>query len=151
MRSLSQHVAPPIDLGVGTFGGHGTVQRVLGRLKEEGDILPKSSLPTLISDSALRREKHGEDRSLPTCTFGIGDVKEEERYMTYAFYDRSSMLSLWRIDPYWKSPLLVDSKDIFTCMIIDDQLLEEGYLVRDEVIYYHGRIFLSRASKFKEK
>ena len=43
------------------------------------------------------------------------------------------------------------SKDIFTCMILDDQLLEEGYSIKDEAIYYHGRIFLSRASKLKEK
>ena len=72
--------------------------------------------------------------------------------MIDALYDRSAMLSLWRIDPYWKSQLLVDySKDIFTCMILNDQLQEEGYSVRDEIIYYHGRIFLSRASKLKEK
>ena len=49
--------------------------------------------------------------------------------------DRSSMLSLWRIDIDWKSQLLVDySKDLSTCMILDDQLHEDGYLVRDEVI-----------------
>ena len=36
-------------------------------------------------------------------------------------------------------------------MILDDQLQEEGYLVQDEVIYHHGMIFLSRASKLKEK
>ena len=48
--------------------------------------------------------------------------------------------------------MLVDySKDLFTCMIIDDQLQVEGYSFQDEVIYYHGRIFLSRASKLKEK
>ena len=72
--------------------------------------------------------------------------------MTYYLYDRSSVLSLWRIDPYWKSQLLVDySKGLFTCMIIDDQLHEEGYLVQEEVIYHHGRIFLSRSSKLKQK
>jgi len=72
--------------------------------------------------------------------------------MTNVLYDRSSTLSLWRTDPYWKSQLLVDySKDLFTCMILDDQLLEEGYSVKDQVIYYHGRIFLSRSSKLKEK
>ena len=72
--------------------------------------------------------------------------------MTDDLYDRSSALSLWRIDPYWKSQLLVDySKDLFTCMILNDQLKEEEYSVRDEFIYYHGGIFLSRASKLKEK
>ena len=43
------------------------------------------------------------------------------------------------------------SKDLHTCMILDDQLHEEGYLVHEGVIYHHGRIFLSRASKLKEK
>ena len=57
--------------------------------------------------------------------------------MTDVLFDRTSTLSLWRIDPYWKSQLLVDySKDIFTCMILDDKLLDEGYSVRDGIIYY---------------
>ena len=43
------------------------------------------------------------------------------------------------------------SKDISTCMILDDQLHEEGYSVRNEVIYYHDMIFLPRASKLKEE
>ena len=43
------------------------------------------------------------------------------------------------------------SKDLFTCMILDDQLHEEGYSFRDGVIYYHGRIFLFGASKLGEK
>ena len=72
--------------------------------------------------------------------------------MTDVLYDRSSVLSLWRIDPYWNSQLLVEySKDIFSCMILDDQLHEDGYSIRDGVIYYHGSIFLSIASKLKEK
>ena len=36
-------------------------------------------------------------------------------------------------------------------MILAGQLYEEEYSIRDGVIYYHGRIFLSRASKLKEK
>ena len=55
--------------------------------------------------------------------------------MTDVLPDKSSALSLWRIDRSWKSQLLVDySKGIFTCMILDDQLIEEGYSVRDGVI-----------------
>ena len=58
VRNVSHHGTPFIDLGgVGALGGHGTMLRVLGRLKEEGDILPTSSLPTLISDFALVKEK----------------------------------------------------------------------------------------------
>ena len=82
----------------------------------------------------------------------MGDVKEEENHMTYVIRDRSSTPSLCRIHPYRNFQLLVEySKDIYTYMILDDQLHEEGYLVRDGVIYYHNRIFLSRASKLKEK
>ena len=68
-------------------------------------------------------------------------------------FDTSLALSLLgSLDPYWKSQLLVDYfKDLHTCMILDDQLHEEGYLVQEGVIYHHGRIFLSRASKLKEK
>ena len=72
--------------------------------------------------------------------------------MTGVLHEISSALSLWRIDPYWNSQLLVEySKDIFTCMILDGQLHEEGYSIRDGVIFYHGRIFFHRVSKLKEK
>ena len=72
--------------------------------------------------------------------------------MTDIIYVKSLVLSLWEIDPHWKSQLLVDySKDLFTWMILDDQIHEEGYLVQEGVIYYHGRIFLSGASNLKEK
>ena len=82
----------------------------------------------------------------------MGDVKEEGSHMTGVLHKRSSALSLWRIDPYWNSHLLVDySKDIFTCMILDGQLHEEEYSVRDGVIFYHGRIFLSGTFELKEK
>ena len=102
----------------------------MGRLKEEGDLLPTSSLTTLISDSTVWEEKHGRN-DLPTYSFGMGDVKKESIHMTYILCDRSSTLSLWKIDPYWRSQMLVDySKDLFTCMILDDQLHEEGYSVQ---------------------
>ena len=65
-----------------------TVLGVLGRLKEEGDLLPISSLPTLILDSTLWEEMHGRN-DLQTCTFGIGDVKEESNHMTDTFVGRS--------------------------------------------------------------
>ena len=73
--------------------------------------------------------------------------------MKYISVDTSLTLPLLGgLDPYWKSQLLVDySKDLHTCMILDDQLHEEGYLVQGGVIYHHGRIFLSRASKLKDK
>ena len=85
MRDASHFEAPFIDFrGVETLGGHFTVLRVLGRLKEERGILSTLSLPTLISDSALWQEQHGKDISLPTCIFGIGDVKEYGAHMTGA-------------------------------------------------------------------
>ena len=73
---VSHHDAPFIDLGVmGALGGHDTTLRVLGRIKEEGDILPTSSLPTVTSNIALRKEQQRADSSPPVCDFGIGDVK----------------------------------------------------------------------------
>ena len=63
------------------------------------------------------------------------------------------MLSLSRsVDLYWKSQLLVEySKDLHTCMILDGMQQEEGYLVQGGVIYYHGKVFLARASNLKQK
>lgn len=67
--------------------------------------------------------------------------------------DNLPVLSLLgTLDPYWKSQLLVEySKDLHTCMILDDWLHEGSYSVLDGDIYNHRRIFLSRASKLKEK
>ena len=109
----------------------------MGRLKEEGDILPTSSLPTLISHSMLWEDMHGRN-DLPTYKFGMGDVKEESGHMTDISVDGSSTLSLLgSLDPYWKSKLLVDySKDLHTCLILDDQLHEEGCLVQEGFIYH---------------
>ena len=90
---------------------------------------------------------------LPIHIFGMGDVKERINNMTDTLVDASSVLSLLSsVDLYWKSQLLVDySKDLHRCMILDDQLHEEGYLVQGEVIYHHGRISFSRASNLKHK
>ena len=43
------------------------------------------------------------------------------------------------------------SKDIFSRKVLDGHLSDGRYAVRDGVIYYHSRIFLTRASKLKEK
>ena len=104
-----------------------------------GDSFPWKTnlqkLQPLLEHEQLQEEQQKKDINIPVCDFGMGDVKEEVIYMKDVLYDKSSTLSLWRIDPYWKSQLLVDySKYIFTYMILDDQLLEEGYSVRDEVI-----------------
>ena len=45
--------------GVITLGGLGTMQRVLIRLMEEGDIFPISVLPTLTKHLALREDVSG--------------------------------------------------------------------------------------------
>ena len=149
----SKHAAPSLyPGGIGTLEDKATALGVLGMLKKEGDLLPLSLSPTLIFGSALWEDKNGRN-GFPTHTFGMRDVKEESSHMKKISVDRSSVLSLLgSLDPYWKSQLLLDySKDLHTCMILDDQLQEEGYSLKDEVIYYHGRIFLSRASKLKEK
>ena len=81
VRDVSHLDAPFIDPGrMGTLEDQDTALRVLGRLKEEGDLLPTSSTPTPISDSVLWEEKNGRN-GLPTYTFGMGDVKEEFIHM----------------------------------------------------------------------
>ena len=151
MGKTSQLVAPNLNTGgTGAPEDKATALEGLGKLKEEGSLLPLSSLPTLISVSALWEEKKGR-YVLPTCTFDIGDVKEDISKITDILVDASSALSLLgSVDLYWKSQLMVDySKDLHTCMMLDDQLHEEGYLVHERVIYHHGRVLLPRASKLK--
>jgi len=64
----------------------------------------------------------------------------------------SALPLLGTLDPYWKSQLLVEySKDLHTCMILDDWLHGGSYSFLYGIIYDHGRIFLYRASKLKEK
>ena len=43
------------------------------------------------------------------------------------------------------------SKDLGACMILDDPDGDDRYMVYDMVIYSYGRVFLTRASKLKEK
>ena len=93
----------------------------------------------------------GEVKSLEE-DFGMGDVKVAGSSMRRASHDRSPALSLRRIDPYWRSQLLVEySKDLGACMILDDPDGDDRYMVDIVVIYLHGRVFLTRASSLKEK
>ena len=41
--------------------------------------------------------------------------------------------------------------DLFSCRVLDGQLSDVRYAVRDGVIYFKINIFLTRASKLKEK
>ena len=84
--------------------------------------------------------------------FGMMDFKLLGSSMRRASYAISPMMSLRRIDPYWRSQLLVEySKDLCACMILDGLDGDERYMVDDMVIYSYGRVFLTRASKLKEK
>ena len=84
-------------------------------------------------------------------TYGMGDAKEKIKNMTDILVDVSSALSLLSsVNLYWKYQLLLEnSKDLHTCMVLDDMLQEEDYLVQGGIVYHHGRVFLSRASKLK--
>ena len=85
-------------------------------------------------------------------SFGMGDVKVAGSRMRRASYARSPALSLRKIDPYWRSQLLVEySKDLGACMILDDLDGDDRYMVDDVVIYSYGRFFFTGASKLKEK
>ena len=84
--------------------------------------------------------------------FGMRDVKVAGNSMTRASYARSPALSLRRIDPYWRSKILVEySMDLGGCMILDDSDGVDRYMVEDVVIYSYGKIFLTRSSSLKEK
>ena len=98
----------------------------------------------------VKEEKNGR-HDFPTYTFDMRNFKEESNNMTNILDDTLSALSLLgKLYPYWKSQLLVEySKDIHTCMVLDDLLHDEKYSI-DGFIYNHGRIFLSRASKLKD-
>ena len=43
------------------------------------------------------------------------------------------------------------SQDLGACMILDDQEGDYRYMVDDMVIYFYGRIFLTKSSSLKEK
>ena len=87
-----------------------------------------------------------------TIDFGMRDIKGKDNNMWGASHFRSSTLCLRRIDPYWRSQLLVEySKDLGACMILDDPDGDDRYMVDDMVIYSYGIIFLTRDSKLKEK
>ena len=72
--------------------------------------------------------------------------------MRRSSHARLPTLSLGRIDPYWRSQLLVEySEDLGAYMILNELDGDDRYMVDDMVIYYYGRVFLTRASKLKEK
>ena len=82
----------------------------------------------------------------------MGDVKVVGSSVRGAPHARSPALTMGRIDPYWRSQLLVEySKDLGTCMILYDLEGDDRYMVDDEVIYYYGRVFLTKASELEEK
>ena len=63
------------------------------------------------------------------------DVKGVDNSMWGASHFISSVLSLRRVDPYWRSQLLVEySKDLGACMILDDPDGDDRYMVVGEVI-----------------
>ena len=95
---------------------------------------------------------HDEHGSTLEDEFGMRDVTGKYNNMWGASHFRSSALSLRRIDPYWRSQILVEySKDLGACMILDDPEGDDRYMVDDVVIYYYGRVFLTRAFELKEK
>ena len=104
----SQCVAPNLDpRGIGAKKDKATVLRGLGQLKEEGNLLPLSLSPTLISEYVLWEKNNGRI-SLPTHTFGMGDVKEKISNVEDIPVEVSPALSLLSgVDQYWKYQLLV--------------------------------------------
>ena len=75
--------------------------------------------------------------------FGMRDVTGKDKSMWGASHFRYLALSLRRIDPYWRSQLLVEySKDLGACMILDDLEGDDRYMVDDWVIYSYEQSLL---------
>ena len=132
----SQSVSPNLDSrGIEEMEDQATVLGGLGQLKSNGDLLPSLLSPPLISRSALREEENGRI-NLPIHIFGMRNVREEIINMTNTSMEVSLALSLLSsVDLCWKYQLLVEySKDLHTCMILDDLQQDEGYLVEGGVI-----------------
>ena len=54
--------------------------------------------------------------------------------------------------PYLESQILMEySKEIFTCKVLDGQVMEGRYKVFDGAIYFHDQIYLTKDSKLKYK
>ena len=69
-----------------------------------------------------------------------------------AFQTSTTLSFLVSLDPYWDSQLMMEySKDLFTCEVLDGELMDGRYKLVDGVIYFHEHIYLARDSKLKEK
>ena len=86
-------------------------------------------LPSSLEHVHKQGGQQGRTGNLPPYTFGMGNVKEENNNLTDISEDTLSTLSLLgTLDPYWKFQQLVEySKDLHTCMVLDDWLHEESY------------------------
>ena len=96
-------------------------------------------LQSCLGQDQLQRRQQKWSNNTPTCGFGIGHVKEETNDVTGASFQISTSLSLLGIlDPYWESQLLVEySKNLFTCKVLDGQVIYGRYRLVDGVIYFH--------------
>jgi hypothetical protein len=65
---------------------------------------------------------------------------------------RPSAYAMTDISVDWKAHLLVEySKNKFPCEVMDGQVLDDNFIIMDDIIYYKGRIFLVPESTFKAK
>jgi hypothetical protein len=84
--------------------------------------------------------------------FDIEFMKGKNNVVADALSRIPSVYSLSNIYVDWKSQLLVEySKNKFACELMDGQVQDERFQVRDDLIYYKERIFLVPGSKFKGK
>ena len=55
-----------------------------------------------------------------------------------SFQTSISLSMLGSLDPYWESQILMEySKDLFTCKVLDEQVIDGRYREVDRVIYFH--------------
>lgn len=93
----------------------------------------------------VKEEKKGR-HGLPKYTLDMEDVKEKGRNMVATSYGTLSVLALLEIPT--AGGIFQGSSYLH---ILDNWLHEGSYSILDGVIYDHGRIFFSKASKLKGK
>jgi hypothetical protein len=89
---------------------------------------------------------------IQACDFDIEFVKGKNNVVADALSRRLTSYALLEFSVEWKLHLLVEYfKNKFVCELMDGQNQDERLQILDDLIYYKGRIYVVKKSKFKER
>jgi hypothetical protein len=115
-------------------------------------ITDHNSLKYFLEKKDLNERQQKWVSKIQAYDFDIEFVKGKNNVVADALSRRPSTYSMSEISVEWKSHLLVEySKNKFACELMDGQVQDDRYRLVDDIIYYKGRIYLVRESKFKER